>query len=188
MHRKGADPGEGVPRGVVAAIGDAPVLDVSDLVEVRRGRDSQQHDACQTAGRWSEQATAWPGGGGEERTQRNHGRDYERDERRGQGLHRGHHAEAAEARPDQVGGVDAAHSGREVRHQQCDADSAEEERDREQPVGETQGQEALDGELLDRAYLEERGVPHVAYVFPGGHKWSAWRPALEQVLRVQLSR
>ena len=39
-----------------------------------------------------------------------------------------------------------------------------------------------------RAHLEERGVPHVAYVFPGGHTWSAWRPALEQVLRVQLSR
>jgi enterochelin esterase-like enzyme len=35
-------------------------------------------------------------------------------------------------------------------------------------------------------HLRERGIEHHATVFPGGHKWIAWTPVIEEALRVQV--
>jgi enterochelin esterase-like enzyme len=40
-------------------------------------------------------------------------------------------------------------------------------------------------EAFDR-HLAERGIEHRTLVFEGGHKWTAWGPALEEVLRIQI--
>lgn len=37
-----------------------------------------------------------------------------------------------------------------------------------------------------RRHLDEHEIPYEVLVFPGGHDWSAWTPALDQVLRTQL--
>ena len=36
-------------------------------------------------------------------------------------------------------------------------------------------------------HLEQNGIPHESFVFPGRHKWQAWTPALERILRARLS-
>jgi enterochelin esterase-like enzyme len=53
--------------------------------------------------------------------------------------------------------------------------------------GERDRQRVVETNERFERHLRERGIPHASFVFPGGHDWKAWAPALDRVLATQLA-